>query len=75
MDHPFHQQLYSYMKQQAMGPDSVAPIKQGSFHVDVPEPALEDAKIVKRIESELHKISGECNGLTHTLSDVKIDAA
>ncbi|XP_020100144.1 phosphatidylinositol/phosphatidylcholine transfer protein SFH9-like isoform X2 [Ananas comosus] len=75
LDHPFHQQLYSYMKQQAMGPDSVAPIKQGSFHVDVPEPALEDAKIVKRIESELHKISGECNGLTHTLSDVKIDAA
>lgn len=54
LDHPFHQQLYSYIKQRARF--TVEPIKQGSFHVDFPEPPdEEDAEITKNIESELHK--------------------
>ncbi|URD91559.1 hypothetical protein MUK42_01179 [Musa troglodytarum] len=70
LDHPFHQQLYNYIKQQVQ--EYVAPLKQGSFHVDVPEPDLEGIKIVKTIESELHKI-GDRNGLDHSPSDLKID--
>lgn len=72
LDHPFQQQLYSYIKQQALQQEFVAPIKQGSFHVDVPEPELEGT--VKTIESELHKIDDR-NGLTHSMNDLKIDGA
>ena len=43
-DHPFHQQLYNYMKQQSLNQDSVGPRKQGSVHVDVPSPGLEEVK-------------------------------
>ncbi|RZS26967.1 hypothetical protein BHM03_00060391 [Ensete ventricosum] len=71
LDHPFHQQLYNYIKQQ-QGQEYVALLKQGSFHVDVPEPDLEGIKIVKTIESALHKI-GDLNGLNHSPSDPKID--
>ncbi|RRT40726.1 hypothetical protein B296_00040713, partial [Ensete ventricosum] len=71
LDHPFHQQLYNYIKQQ-QGQEYVALLKQGSFHVDVPEPDLEGIKIVKTIESALHKI-GDRNGLNHSPSDPKID--
>ncbi|XP_042401939.1 phosphatidylinositol/phosphatidylcholine transfer protein SFH3-like [Zingiber officinale] len=74
LDHPFHQQLYSYIKQQAQGRPFIAPLKQGSFHVDVPEPGSEGINIVKTIESELHKI-GNNNGLIHSLSDLNIDSA
>lgn len=73
LDHPFHQQLYSYSKQQAQSRNFVAPLKQGSFHVDVPEPDPEGIKIVKTIESELHKI-GDRNGLSHSLSGLSIDS-
>jgi hypothetical protein len=35
---------------------SESPIKQGSFHVEFPEPATkEEADIAKTIESEIHK--------------------
>ncbi|WOL19194.1 hypothetical protein Cni_G27991 [Canna indica] len=64
-DHPFHQELYSYIKQQAASRDCDPPLKQGSFHVDVPEPDPEDIKIVQTIESEMHKI-GDRNGLDHS---------
>lgn len=43
-DHTFHQQLYAYMKLQASGvggkcshPTPLPPLKQQSFHVNVPE--------------------------------------
>ncbi|XP_065000599.1 phosphatidylinositol/phosphatidylcholine transfer protein SFH9-like isoform X2 [Musa acuminata AAA Group] len=72
LDHPFHQQLYNYIKQK--GQEYVALLKQGSFHVDVPEPDPEGIKIVETIESEMHKI-GDRNGLNHSLSDLKIDSA
>jgi len=71
-DHPFHQQLYNYMKQQSLKLDSVGPIKQGSLHVDVPSPGLEEVKIVETIESELHKLRGG-NGLTHSFNRIKIE--
>ncbi|XP_072995069.1 SEC14 cytosolic factor-like isoform X1 [Typha latifolia] len=73
-DHPFHQQLYNYIKQQASSQDFIVPLKQGSFHVDVPEPDPEDRMIVKTIESEFHKI-GDSNGLTHSINGLKIDRA
>ncbi|XP_064955073.1 phosphatidylinositol/phosphatidylcholine transfer protein SFH3-like isoform X2 [Musa acuminata AAA Group] len=63
LDHPFHQQLYNYIKQK--GQEYVALLKQGSFHVDVPEPDPEGIKIVETIESEMHKI-GDRNGLNHS---------
>ncbi|KMZ75968.1 putative SEC14 cytosolic factor [Zostera marina] len=38
-DHSFHQQFYAYMKLQAtgVGPTLLPPLKQQSFHVNVPE--------------------------------------
>ncbi|XP_073004477.1 phosphatidylinositol/phosphatidylcholine transfer protein SFH9-like isoform X1 [Typha latifolia] len=73
LDHPFHQQLYNYIKQQASDQE-FGLLKQGSFHVDVPQQDLEESKIVKKIESELHKI-GDRNGLAHSISGLKIDSA
>ncbi|BAF24613.1 SEC14 cytosolic factor isoform X1 [Oryza sativa Japonica Group] len=71
-DHPFHQELYNYIKQQALNEDFIGPIKQGSMHVDVPTPDLEEAKIMETIESELHKFSG-ANGLSHSFNKIKIE--
>jgi hypothetical protein len=56
LDHPFHQELYNYIKEQSRMNELKEPIKQGSFHVDFPEPATkEEADIAKTIESELNK--------------------
>ncbi|XP_052179064.1 phosphatidylinositol/phosphatidylcholine transfer protein SFH9-like [Diospyros lotus] len=46
LDHPFHQQLYNYTKQQAAG----ASFKR-EFHVDVPEPDPVDARIANTIRT------------------------
>ncbi|PSR85410.1 Phosphatidylinositol/phosphatidylcholine transfer protein [Actinidia chinensis var. chinensis] len=56
LDHAFYQQLYDYIKQQAALME--APIKQGSFHVDFPEPDPEGAKIAETIESEFQRLGG-----------------
>ncbi|GJN40323.1 hypothetical protein PR202_gb29527 [Eleusine coracana subsp. coracana] len=69
-DHPFHQQLYNYMKQQAVKQDIVG--KQESFHVDLPTPELEEVKIAKTIESEIHHLRGH-NGLSHQFNSIKIE--
>ncbi|KAJ0986912.1 hypothetical protein J5N97_005268 [Dioscorea zingiberensis] len=61
LDHPFHQQLYNYVNQQSLCQEIPKPIKQGSFHVDVPDPGPEDTKIFETIESEFQKI-GDTNG-------------
>ncbi|KAL8462198.1 hypothetical protein ACS0TY_032501 [Phlomoides rotata] len=61
LDHPFHQQLYNYIKDQAI---SVAPT--GSVHVDFPEPDAEDVNIAQTIESEFQRI-GNQNGVCHEL--------
>ncbi|CAM0910074.1 unnamed protein product [Alopecurus aequalis] len=58
LDHPFHQELYHYIEQQALNQEFV---KQCSLHVDIPDQDPEDAKIVEVIEAEFHKL-GEENG-------------
>ena len=68
LDHPFHQELYNYIKQQARLRETVQPIKQGSFHVAFPEPPAEEAEIAKTLESELHKFE---NG--NGISDLRIN--
>ncbi|KAL0407181.1 UNVERIFIED_CONTAM: SEC14 cytosolic factor [Sesamum latifolium] len=54
LDHPFHQQLYNYTKQQFLISKPAAPVKQGSVHVSLPEDADEE-DIAKTLESELEK--------------------
>ncbi|KAJ3679102.1 hypothetical protein LUZ60_017113 [Juncus effusus] len=84
LDHPFHQELYSYMKQQAgLTKDDVAvPVKLSSFHVDVPQPKQGGTKlkIVSTIESEVHKFVDENgngvdengNGVSESVEGLKI---
>ncbi|XP_042520860.1 phosphatidylinositol/phosphatidylcholine transfer protein SFH9-like isoform X2 [Macadamia integrifolia] len=75
LDHAFHQELYNYIKQQSLSLESVAPIKQCSFHVDLPEPDPAGTKIAHTIESEFHKLrdqNGHQNGRVHSLVDLKI---
>ncbi|BBH04399.1 Sec14p-like phosphatidylinositol transfer family protein [Prunus dulcis] len=73
-DHPFHQELYNFVKQQAVLRESVAPLKQGSFHVNFPETDHEGAEIAKTIETEFHKF-GNQNGLTKSLNGLRVNAA
>ncbi|XP_004498146.1 SEC14 cytosolic factor [Cicer arietinum] len=61
-NHVFHQQLYNYIKQQANFVESISPMRQGSFYVDIPEPDPDDAKIAKTIEVEFHKLENQNNG-------------
>lgn len=78
LDHPFHQQLYTYMKEQCDQTNSVSILKHGSFHVAFPDPDPDDAKIAQTIESEFHRI-GDQGGLNKSLSksfdglDIKIN--
>ncbi|KAF4368811.1 phosphatidylinositol/phosphatidylcholine transfer protein SFH11 [Cannabis sativa] len=76
-DHPFHQQLYNYIKQQSVNNEPTEPIKQGSFHVDLPEPAPEGTEIVKTLESEFNKIGKKncANGLSDSLNGLRINGA
>ncbi|XP_074567721.1 phosphatidylinositol/phosphatidylcholine transfer protein SFH9-like [Curcuma longa] len=70
LNHPFHQELYSFTVQQARSKDPL--IKQGSLHVDVPESNPEGTEIMKTIQSEFQKM-GNQNGITHSLSGLQID--
>ncbi|OAY55286.1 SEC14 cytosolic factor [Manihot esculenta] len=72
LDHDFHQQVYNYIKHQAALSEPTAPIRQGSVHVDIPEPDPEDAKIAKTIESEFQKFGG-LNGLSNSLNGLKVN--
>ncbi|KAF5472619.1 hypothetical protein F2P56_009321 [Juglans regia] len=72
LDHPFHQQLYNYIKQQSLICEPVEPVKQGSFHVDLPEPAAEGTEIAKTIQSELQKF-GNRNRIHDSLDGLKIE--
>ncbi|KAI3829443.1 hypothetical protein L1987_03567 [Smallanthus sonchifolius] len=53
LDHPFHQELYSYMKQLAGIDEPIGPAKQGSIHVEVPH---EGEELHRTLESELMKL-------------------
>ncbi|EYU27650.1 hypothetical protein ABFS82_13G137500 [Erythranthe guttata] len=57
LDHPFHKQLYDYIKQQSSVRGRTAPLKQGSVHVTLPEDA-DEGDIAKILESELEKFEG-----------------
>ncbi|GAB4826453.1 hypothetical protein Ancab_033348 [Ancistrocladus abbreviatus] len=72
LDHPFHQQLYNYIKQQASLCHPAELVKQGSFHVDLPEPPAQEAEIAKTIEIELHKFADQ-NGEADSLHSSKSD--
>ncbi|CAK9145127.1 unnamed protein product [Ilex paraguariensis] len=71
LDHEFHQQLYNYIKHEAELMESIALIKQRSFHVDIPEPDLEDENIAERLESEFQRLGGQ-NGLSNSFGDLTI---
>ncbi|CAK9179303.1 unnamed protein product [Ilex paraguariensis] len=71
LDHAFHQQLYSYVKHQAELMEPTTPIKQGSFHVDFPEPNPADAKIAETLQSEFQRL-GIQNGLSNSPDNVNI---
>lgn len=71
LDHAYHQQLYNYIKQQALLMKPTALIKQGSVHVDVPEPGPEGAKIAKTIENEFHRFENQ-NGLANSLNGLNV---
>ncbi|KAK8545771.1 hypothetical protein V6N13_067035 [Hibiscus sabdariffa] len=72
LDHTYHQQLYDYVKKQAKLIETGRPIKQGSVHVDFPEPDPEDAKIAKTIESEFQRLAGQ-NGICNSLNSLKVN--
>lgn len=72
LDNVFHQQLYDFVKQRAALKNCIAPIKQGSFHVDFPEPGPEDTKIAETIQSEFQRL-GDQNGLSNGLGNLTIN--
>ncbi|KAB2604989.1 phosphatidylinositol/phosphatidylcholine transfer protein SFH1-like [Pyrus ussuriensis x Pyrus communis] len=75
-DHPFHQELYNFVKHQASLRESIAPLKQGSFHVNFPETDPERADIAKTIESEFQKFGNQNqNGLAKSLSGLRVNGA
>lgn len=72
LDHPFHQQLYNYVKEQAARAGCAAPVRHGSFHVDFPEPDPTDVKIAQTIECEFQRL-GNQNGVSHSLCELKVN--
>ncbi|KAM7262909.1 hypothetical protein ACFE04_000592 [Oxalis oulophora] len=74
LDHPFHQQLYNYMKQKQANERPAGPIRHGSVHVTMPEEvAAEETEIAKVIESELHKLEKNGIGISKSLDELKIN--
>ncbi|KAM0936512.1 putative CRAL-TRIO lipid binding domain, CRAL/TRIO domain superfamily [Dioscorea sansibarensis] len=56
LDHPFHQQLYSYVKQQqSHSHDYKIPTRQGSYHFSMPNADSDGAIIVETIKSVLEE--------------------
>ncbi|KZV27611.1 hypothetical protein F511_11614 [Dorcoceras hygrometricum] len=72
VNHPFHQQLFNYIKEQSAKATLPAPIKHCSFHVDFPEPDPEDVKIAQTIEIEFQRLGNE-NGVSHSLHKLNIN--
>ncbi|KAK4751565.1 hypothetical protein SAY87_005047 [Trapa incisa] len=67
LDHNFHQQLYNYIKQQALLVDSPV-VKQGSVHVTFPQPEPQEASIAQTIESEFHRLGDSKGGIMGMIS-------
>ncbi|KAK9026001.1 hypothetical protein V6N11_038852 [Hibiscus sabdariffa] len=72
LDHAYHQELYSYVKQQATLKETGSPVKEGSVHVEFPEPDPDDTKIALTIESEFHKLADH-NGLCNSMNGLKVN--
>lgn len=70
LDHPFHQQLYDYIKKQSLVREPVQPAKQGSVHVTLPEDA-DEGDIARILESELEKFE-DLERCPESLKDLKI---
>lgn len=66
LDHSFHQELYNYMKQRALGLECAAILKH-----DAPGDDTNRPKLVKATESELHKI-GNQPGLASSFISIPI---
>ncbi|KAA0065742.1 phosphatidylinositol/phosphatidylcholine transfer protein SFH2 [Cucumis melo var. makuwa] len=71
-DTAFHQQLYNYVQQQGAVREPIVPIKQGSFHVDFPEPDPRDVEIAKTIETEFHKLENH-NALNYSMNGLQVN--
>ncbi|KAL6562375.1 hypothetical protein OROGR_003382 [Orobanche gracilis] len=71
LDHPFHQQLYNYIKQQSSDQEHVRPIKHGSVHVTLPNDA-DEGDIARILESEFGKFEG-VERFPESFNNVKID--
>lgn len=71
-DTAFHQQLYNYVQQQGAVREPIVPIKQGSFHVDFPEPDPRDVEIAKTIETEFHKLENH-NALNYSMNALQVN--
>ncbi|XP_022133025.1 phosphatidylinositol/phosphatidylcholine transfer protein SFH9-like [Momordica charantia] len=69
LEHPFHQGLYNYIKQQTSMTEPVEPMRKGSFHVNLQVPSSKSKGTVKTIESELRKYG---NRLSETLTELEI---
>lgn len=72
LEHPFHQQLYDYIKQQSKTLKPIEPIKHGSVHVQVPEADSGKTEIAKTLESELQKFRNQ-DSVPGTFRDLKIN--
>ncbi|KAI3732178.1 hypothetical protein L1987_63377 [Smallanthus sonchifolius] len=70
LDHPFHQQLYNYMKKQSGICDTTRLLKHGSVHVEMPLEDPKKAEFCKALASEWKRFQKQED---HTwLHDIKI---
>lgn len=67
LDHPFHQQLYNYMKTRSGNSEPTRPLKQGSVHVEMPLAGPKKAEFCKALESEWKRLQNQ-----DWLQDIKI---
>ncbi|XP_076949122.1 phosphatidylinositol/phosphatidylcholine transfer protein SFH9-like [Bidens hawaiensis] len=70
LDHPFHQQLYNYMKKQPGICESTRPLKRGSVLVEMPLADLKKAEFCRTLESEWKKFQNQDD--LYRLHDIKI---
>ncbi|KAH1161843.1 hypothetical protein GYH30_000639 [Glycine max] len=61
------------LKQQFIIVESISPIRQGSFYVDIPKLDHDDAKIAKTIEIEFYKLENQKNGFTNSLNGLTVN--
>ncbi|KAL8229545.1 hypothetical protein R6Q57_014445 [Mikania cordata] len=70
LDHPFHQQLYNYIKNQAGVCEPTSPLKHESVHVEMPVTDSKKTEFCKVLESEWKKFQKQDD--FSQLHDIKI---